>query len=111
MRRWICVSCIFIVALTVPVYASAQGGPIADASADSSPVGPASAPSSTATANPTPHPSESAAPEPPPRAVRGPAVRERAGRRSRGGSVASGALMLFMLIAFMGYYVVKKLRR
>jgi hypothetical protein len=43
--------------------------------------------------------------------VRGPSVRERGGRRSRGASTASGALMLFILVAFMGYYVVKKLRR
>ena len=94
---------------------------MADAGADASPAGQASAPAAistapphaaeSATATPTPRPTESAAPEPPPRPVRGPAVRERAGRRSRGGSVASGALMLFMLIAFMGYYVVKKLRR
>jgi hypothetical protein len=45
------------------------------------------------------------------RPVRGPAVRERSGRRSRGASTASGVLMLVMLIGFMGYYVVKKLRR
>ena len=109
MRRWIRVICIVVVALTVPVYASAQGGPMADASADSSAASPASAATAIATA--TPHPTESATPDAPPRPVRGPAVRERAGRRSRGGSVASGALMLFMLIAFMGYYVVKKLRR
>ncbi len=82
---------------------------MADASADSSVATASSTPTPTSTS--TPPPSASAIPEPPPRPVRGPAVRERAGRRSRGASAASGALMLFMLIAFMGYYVVKKLRR
>ena len=43
--------------------------------------------------------------------ARGPALRERAGRRSRSGGTASGVLMLAVLVGAMGYYVVKKLRR
>lgn len=78
--------------LLVPLTASAQG-PVEDAAA--SPVAPA--PTTT-----------SSAPE---RAVRGPAVRERGGRRSRAGSTASGVLMLTILIGAMGYYVMKRLRR
>ena len=80
-----------VLALVSPVPAAAQGSPSGDA-------GPgASAPSPT--------------PDPLPRPARGPSVRERGGRRSRGASTASGALMLFLLIGFMGYYVVKRLRR
>ncbi len=79
-----------------PPAALAQG-PIEDAAAEAP-----SAPLATATGTVA---GTSARP------VRGPAVRERSGRRSRGASTASGVLMLVMLIAFMGYYVVKKLRR
>jgi hypothetical protein len=45
------------------------------------------------------------------RPARGPALRERPSRRSRGGSAASGALFVVMLIGVVGYQVVKKLRR
>jgi hypothetical protein len=38
-------------------------------------------------------------------------MRERGGRRGRGGGTASGVLMLAILVGAMGYYVVKKLRR
>ena len=45
------------------------------------------------------------------RPARGPAVRERGGRRTRAGSSATGFLMLAILVGLMGYYVVKKIRR
>ena len=45
------------------------------------------------------------------RPARGPAVRERGGRRTRAGSSATGFLMLAILVGFMGYYVVKRIRR
>jgi hypothetical protein len=88
-----------------PVPVGAQGGPIDASPAPSAPSPAPSAPT------PTPTPSPSPSPDPAPRPARGPSVRERGGRRSRGASTASGALMLFMLVGFMGYYVVKRLRR
>lgn len=42
---------------------------------------------------------------------RGPAMRERGGRRSRAGSTASGVLFLVVLVGAMGYWVLKRLRR
>lgn len=42
---------------------------------------------------------------------RGPAMRERGGRRSRAGSTASGVLFLVILVGAMGYWVLKRLRR
>jgi hypothetical protein len=108
-------------ALVVPfVSATAYAqGPIDDAGpsmapfATNVPSAPDAAPASSA-----PAPSPMQAPAAPTststsseRPVRGPAVRERSGRRSRAGSAASGALMLTMLIGIMGYYVVKRLRR
>ena len=94
LRRFY-VLCIFLISVLVIATPALAQGPIDDAA------------TATATATATP----SATPDPPPRPVRGPSVRERGGRRSRGASTASGALMLVILIAFMGYYVVKKLRR
>ena len=84
----------FAFALLAGAPAARAQGPIEDA-ASTTPV-PTAAPTPTTTTE---------------RPVRGPAVRERGGRRSRGASTASGVLMLVMLIGFMGYYVVKKLRR
>ena len=85
-----------LLVIATPVVASAQG-----------PIDDAATPTPSVTAIPAPP----VTPEPPARPVRGPSVRERGGRRSRGASAASGALMLFILVGFMGYYVVKRLRR
>jgi hypothetical protein len=90
----------FAFALVAGTPAAHAQGPIEDAAAE--------APSARVPASPTPTTTPTATSE---RPVRGPAVRERSGRRSRGASTASGVLMLVMLIGFMGYYVVKKLRR
>ncbi|AKV00629.1 hypothetical protein AKJ09_07292 [Labilithrix luteola] len=49
--------------------------------------------------------------EPGDRPARGPAIREHGGRRSRGASTASGAMMIVILVGAMGYYVVNRLRR
>ncbi len=43
--------------------------------------------------------------------ARGPALRERGGRRSRGSSAASGVLFLVVLLGVAGFYIVKRLRR
>jgi len=76
------------------------------------PPAPAASPSAASSAPPpAPAPATSATPEKTERPARGPAVRERGGRRSRGASAASGALFLVILIGAMGYYVVKRLRR
>jgi hypothetical protein len=92
----------FACSLSFSTPAWAQG-PVDTATPDAATsAAPAPAPLSA----PVPSSSESA-----PRPMRGPAVRERGGRRSRGASTASGALMLFLLVGWMGYYVVKKLRR
>jgi len=93
----------FAFALVAGAPAARGQGPVADAAAE--------APSAAVPASPTPTPAPAAPSATSERPVRGPAVRERSGRRSRGASTASGVLMLVMLIAFMGYYVVKKLRR
>ena len=96
----------FAFALLAGAPAARAQGPVEDAGAE--------APSARVPASPTPTSPTSPAPattSASERPVRGPAVRERSGRRSRGASTASGVLMLVMLIAFMGYYVVKKLRR
>jgi hypothetical protein len=94
-------------ALVAAAPAADAQGPVTDAAAE--------APSAAVPASPTPAPPPGAPTAPPSatteRPVRGPAVRERGGRRSRAGSTASGVLMLVILIGFMGYYVVKKLRR
>jgi hypothetical protein len=81
--------------------AAAQGGP-ADAEAPT-----ALAPLAS-TSPPGPAPTTTATNDKP---ARGPAVRERGGRRTRGGSAATGALFLVILVGFMGYYVMRKLRR
>ena len=100
-RRWL-FPVFFAFTLLVGSPAAYAQGPVEDAAAEApSARVPASPPPTTA---PTPSTTSE-------RPVRGPAVRERSGRRSRGASTASGVLMLVMLIAFMGYYVVKKLRR
>jgi hypothetical protein len=93
-----------VASFALPGIVAAQGPPLEDAAVD---AGAAAAPPITPAPLATPSSSSESAPRP----MRGPAVRERGGRRSRGASAASGALMLFVLIAFMGYYVVKKLRR
>jgi hypothetical protein len=104
-----------LVAPVIPLTATAQG-PIEDAGTTMAPFAPG-APSAPPSAAPSAAPSPMQAPAPTTtstsseRPVRGPAVRERGGRRSRAGSAASGALMLTMLIGIMGYYVVKRLRR
>jgi hypothetical protein len=49
----------------------------------------------------------SSGPRPPP----GPAFKERGGRRSRGASTASGALIVVVIVAAIGHYVWKKVRR
>lgn len=76
--------------------------PDASASATAS----APAPAAPAPRAPTPEPSAEAPPRPPP----GPALRERGGRTRRA-SPASGALFLAVLVAAMGYYVWKRLKR
>ena len=90
-------------ALASAAPAAAQGGP-ADAEPPTAP-----APLATTSApGPAPTATPSATND---RPARGPAVRERGGRRSRAGSSATGALFLVILVGFMGYYVMKKLRR
>lgn len=103
MRRQVRVVCSGLIAGLLIASPSLAQGPIDDAAAPTATAPATPAPPATATATSTP--------DPPPRPARGPSVRERGGRRSRGASAASGALMLFILIAFMGYYVVKRLRR
>ncbi|MDB5215702.1 MAG: hypothetical protein JWO86_3629 [Myxococcaceae bacterium] len=94
----------FAFALVAGTPAAHAQGPIEDAAAE--------APSARVPASPTPTTTPTTTTTgTSERPVRGPAVRERSGRRSRGASTASGVLMLVMLIGFMGYYVVKKLRR
>src|SRR4051812_11990907 len=94
-------------ALTASSPAAAQGSPTEDASStapvatSAPPPNPMVVPTATATAT---TPSND-------RPARGPALRERAGRRSRGGSAASGALFVVILVGAIGYYVVKRLRR
>lgn len=95
------------VAAVVPSTALAQGGEVSDGGA--APPSPKPAPVAPPTGLLAPPPAASA--EAAPRAPRGPAVRERGRRRSRGSSIASGALMLFMLVGAMGYYIIKRLRR
>ena len=92
-----------IVALVVGLGgppAAAQGGPVdAEAPPALAPLAPpapiGAAPSASADTRP----------------ARGPAVRERGGRRTRAGSSATGFLMLVILVGLMGYDVVKKIRR
>jgi hypothetical protein len=55
---------------------------------------------------PDPHEDASAPAKPPP----GPSFRGRSGR-SRRTSTGSGALIIFVLVGGIGYYVVKRLRR
>src|ERR1700682_4546171 len=100
-----------LVAPVIPLTAAAQG-PIADAGPSMAPFA-SGAPSATPSVAPSPMqaPAPTTTSTSSERPVRGPAVRERGGRRSRAGSAASGALMLTMLIGIMGYYVVKRLRR
>jgi hypothetical protein len=96
--------CGFIFVAT-PASAFARQGALDDApNASAPPSTPAPSPLIVPTASATTNSSSD-------RPVRGPAVRERGGRRSRAGSAASGVLMLALLVGLMGYYVVKKLRR
>ena len=102
------------ISLSVPAPAFAQGGEIVDAGDAGAP--PAAASSAKPAATPAAprgllSPSPSATEESAPRPVRGPSVRERGGRRSRGASAASGALMLTLLIGILGYYIYKRIRR
>jgi hypothetical protein len=91
--------------LATPAAVGARQGALDDAPS-------ASAPPSTPAPNPPLVPTASATTSSSSdRPARGPAVRERGGRRSRGGSAASGVLVLALLVGLMGYYVVKKLRR
>lgn len=108
-----------LAAPAIPRTAAAQG-PIEDAGTSMAPFAPGApfasgAPSGAPSASAAPSPMQAPAPTTTgtssERPVRGPAVRERNGRRSRAGSAASGALMLTMLIGLMGYYVVKRRRR
>lgn len=103
-----------VLSVGLPTVAYAQGGEVLDAGlADASSGSSSSArPVVSAPAGlPTPPPAPATTEETAPRPARGPSVRERGGRRSRGASTASGALMLFILVGFMGWYVVKRLRR
>lgn len=98
----------------LPTLAYAQGGEVVDAGlADASSGSSSRAPPAVSAPSglPAPPPAPAASEESAPRPARGPSVRERGGRRSRGASTASGALMLFILVGFMGWYVVKRLRR
>lgn len=109
--RVVCMCVVFFVAGLLPIAAGAQGGPVDDAGAvaDAGAAAAAVAPSPVASAPPMATASSSS--QPSERPVRGPSVRERAGRRSRGGSAASGALMLTILIGGLAYYVIKRIRR
>ena len=106
-RSWVLRGFVVLALLAGAPAASGQG-PVEDA-------GPAGDAGVMAPAQPTPAapptPTAAATSTGGDRPVRGPAVRERTGRRSRGASTASGVLMLVMLIGFMVAYVVKKLRR
>jgi hypothetical protein len=95
-----------VLVLATAMPASAFQGPIEDAAPMASASAMASAPP-----KPIPTPADTSTSSSSDRPVRGPSVRERGGRRSRGASTASGALMLTILIGWMGYYVIKKLRR
>ena len=91
-------------ALTAASPAAAQGGPGDDAGSGT----PVPLPSANPMVVPTASGTSTARGE---RPARGAAVRERGGRRSRGGSAASGALVLIVIVAALGTYVVKRLRR
>lgn len=90
--------------------AGAQGSPAEDDAAGS----PAPAASPPASQAPPPNPmivptaTSSTTND---RPARGPAMRERGGRRARAGGTASGVLFLAILVAAMAWYVIKKLRR
>ncbi len=100
MKRLFAVCALLVLLLVGAVPAAAQGGPT-DAE-------PPTALAPLATASPVgPAPSASADPRP----ARGPAVRERGGRRTRAGSSATGFLMIVVFVALVGYYVLKKIRR
>ncbi len=114
MIRWpsAVIACVLVVlASFAPALALAQGGPpaqLGDAGALEPRPGSSKAFSAVPGADQAgPMPTE----DPAPRPVRGPSVRERGGRRSRGASTASGAMMLVMLIGALGYYVIKRVRR
>lgn len=98
----------FVLAMVAGALPALAQGPAPDAAGEAPSAAVPASPGLVSPASPTPSAAPSATTE---RPVRGPAVRERGGRRSRAGSAASGAFMVVMLIAFMGYYVVKKLRR
>ena len=111
MRRSWLLRGFVVSALLASAPAASGQGPIDDAAvpSDAAAMVPTqAAPPGAPTTTPTPTATSTSTSE---RPVRGPAVRERGGRRSRGASTASGVLMLVMLIGFMVAYVVKKLRR
>jgi hypothetical protein len=96
---------VLVAAAGDPRAALAQGGDLPDAGAAAVSASPA--PTGLAAGRREDASADAGTPRP----VRGPSVRERGGRRSRGASTASGALMLVMLVGAMGYYVWKRLRR
>ncbi len=103
MKRLFALCSLFVLLLVGAPPAAAQGGP-----SDAEPREPPTALAPLATASPVgPAPSASADTRP----ARGPAVRERGGRRTRAGSSATGFLMIVVFVAFVGYYVLKKIRR
>ena len=106
MRRSWLLRGFVVSALLASAPAASGQGPVDDAAAPADAA--VMVPTQAAPLAPTPTPTATSTSQ---RPVRGPAVRERSGRRSRGASTASGALMLVMLIGFMVAYVVKKLRR
>lgn len=69
------------------------------------PIAPPTAPTDATPKSTTP--SDPTTPAP----FRGPSVRDRSARRSRGSSMASGALMIALIAGALVYYVVKKIRR
>jgi hypothetical protein len=97
--------CAFVLGTAAPV--AAQGPPTDDAG----PSVPTASPEPPPPPNPLLVPTATASSTTNDKPARGPAVRERGGRRSRAGSSASGFLFLAILVGAMGYYVVKKLRR
>lgn len=102
MKRLLAFCLVLALVISGASTALAQGGPT-DAEppaalaplATAAPVGQAPAPSASADTRP----------------ARGPAMRERGGRRTRAGSSATGFLMIVIFVAFVGYYVMKKIRR
>ncbi|MBX3187776.1 MAG: hypothetical protein KF819_12205 [Labilithrix sp.] len=98
--------CMVLAALLAAPGAGAQYSEASDAAPSASaPPPPAPAPSPASAPSASASASSAGAP------VRGPAMRERTSRRSRAGSTASGVLFIVILVAAMGWYVIKRLRR